>query len=478
MLPCRTNAGVGNRQPCGKIAGDDASKVGPGTVQFRALAPEAKRGYARGTVSARDLALPGGRSPAFGPPLRGLARRIHLLSIALVLGAALVIVSSRNYADARRAGESFSEKQGVVLFLGLGIEPKRAPNVLKERFGQIIASRGDVTHLAFWSNGRKLFEAGRDAFPELTPTPGQIQMHEGRARMSFDTRLFNAAEQSDRGPWPAPADALDNVVVMQFEPVGTLDFARRALLSLWLSCGAAMLLTSAAVVLWRQGERGDRMQAELVRQRHLATLGMLSAVLAHELKNPLTALKGNAQLLAENATTDRTRAQSERVVGAVVRLEAVIKELLEFSRSGAIHRVDSSPSAVLRAAIEATHPDRIDAVLASAPPEWRLDGGRIQQVLVNLLENAAQVTPAGQRIRASVTEESGYLVYSVCDAGPGVPQAEREKIFEPFYTTRLHGTGLGLAVAKHIVELHQGRIDVDAATSGGAVFRVRIPPQA
>jgi two-component system sensor histidine kinase HydH len=400
------------------------------------------------------------------------------LSIALALGAALVIVSSRNYADARRAGESFSEKQGVVLFFDLGIAPQHTPNVLRERFGQIIASRREVTHLAFWSNGTKLFETGRDAFPELTPTPGQIQMREGRARMSFDSRLFSAAERSDREPWPAPADALASVVVMQFEPVGTLDFAQRALLSLWLSCGAAVLLTTAAVVLWRQGERGERLQAELARQRHLATLGMLSAVLAHELKNPLTALKGNAQLLAESATTDRARAQSERVVGAAVRLEAVIEDLLEFARSGAIHRVDSSPSAVLRAAIEATHPDRIDAAWASAPPEWRFDAGRMQQVLVNLLQNAALVTPAGQRIRASVSEEGGDLVYSVCDAGPGVPQAERERIFEAFYTTRLHGTGLGLAIAKHIVELHRGRIDVDAATSGGAVFRVRIPPQA
>jgi signal transduction histidine kinase len=405
-----------------------------------------------------------------------LVRRINLLLISLVLGAALVVFAVLNYADALRASDSFAEKQGFGLYRTLGIEPGRPPAVLRERFERVLATRA-VTYLGFWRGQSLEFEFGDDVFAGLLPTPGEIQMRDGRARMSFSNRMFAPVEQPRRGAQASSAGAPpQNVVVMEFEPVGATDFAQRALVSLWLSCGAALLLTSAAVVVWRLGERGERMQIELGQQRHLARLGSLSAVLAHELRNPLTALKGNAQLLSENATTERARAQSVRVVDSVLRLEAVIDDLLEFSRSGAIHLIPSSPWHVLRAAIDATHPERIDCAALDAPSSWLLDASRIQQVLVNLLENASQVTPAEQRISATVTQEGGDLVYIVKDEGPGVMTAERARIFEPFYTTRLHGTGLGLAIAKRIVELHGGCIDVENASGGGALFRIRLPP--
>jgi two-component system sensor histidine kinase FlrB len=94
-----------------------------------------------------------------------------------------------------------------------------------------------------------------------------------------------------------------------------------------------------------------------------------------------------------------------------------------------------------------------------------------------LLENAAVATPEKQRIAVTITRDGEELVYSVRDGGPGVKMADRVKIFEPFYTTRLQGTGLGLAIAKRIVELHGGRIDVEDACPGGAIFSVRLPSE-
>ena len=123
-------------------------------------------------------------------------------------------------------------------------------------------------------------------------------------------------------------------------------------------------------------------------------------------------------------------------------------------------------------AADSVAPEDIQIDVAGAPDAWSLDANRMTQVLTNLLENAVQ---AGAPVRARVASEGGRLVFEVRDSGPGVPEDERERIFEPFYTKRVRGTGLGLAVAKRVVELHRGTISVANAPGGGAVFRVALP---
>ncbi|HEY3592896.1 MAG TPA: ATP-binding protein, partial [Polyangiaceae bacterium] len=250
---------------------------------------------------------------------------------------------------------------------------------------------------------------------------------------------------------------------------------RRALGGLVLSAGAAIVLMSAAVVLWHFGRRTERMRADLERQEHLARLGAMSAVLAHEIRNPLASLKGNAQLLAEDLGSPRTLIRVDRVVKAAIRLEELTNDLLHFARSGAVHTAPTSPAGVLESAALTMATERILLSLSGAPSSWKLDAGRMEQVLVNLLDNALKVTPDGQQVLAEVRRSGSDLVYAVHDHGPGVPESERGRIFEPFHTTSVRGTGLGLAVARRIVELHGGRIEVEDDPQGGAVFRVLIP---
>jgi signal transduction histidine kinase len=109
------------------------------------------------------------------------------------------------------------------------------------------------------------------------------------------------------------------------------------------------------------------------------------------------------------------------------------------------------------------------------PDTWSLDPARMEQVLINLIDNALKVTPPEERVSVEIGRVGAELFYAVRDRGPGVPAAERARIFEPFHTTNVRGTGLGLAVVRRIVELHGGRIEVSDAPSGGAVFRVFIP---
>ena len=154
-----------------------------------------------------------------------------------------------------------------------------------------------------------------------------------------------------------------------------------------------------------------------------------------------------------------------------MRLEKLTQDLLAFVRTGQLARAPAPPAAIVRDAASAVDP-AIEIDDRAAPPVWSLDAGRLREVLVNLLDNARE---AGPPVRIRVAAELHRLVFEITDHGAGVPPAERDKIFEPFFTGKTRGTGLGLAIAKRMVELHGGKITIDDAPGGGARFRIEIP---
>jgi two-component system, NtrC family, sensor histidine kinase HydH len=229
-----------------------------------------------------------------------------------------------------------------------------------------------------------------------------------------------------------------------------------------------------AIGLIRLQARRAELERQRAHERRLASLGEMSAVLAHEIRNPLASLKGNAQLLARGLPEDeRGRAKAQRVVDEAVRLEALVNHLLEFVRTGAIERAPTDPGALLRDAAAAVDPERIDVDADGAPATWPLDGARIRQVLTNLLANAVQA--GSGRVAAAVARRDGRLAFTVRDRGDGIPDEDLARIFEPFFTRRTQGTGLGLAVCKRIVEQHGGTLTAANAPGGGAVFTVLLP---
>jgi two-component system sensor histidine kinase HydH len=419
-----------------------------------------------------------------------LSHRIRLhstewgsLVVALVLGSALVGLAVLNYRDAVAATEPATLHQGFEMFRRLKIQWNDSGEALRQTLPGAIEP-GGMSYLGLWESDQLLASAGRSEFPGLNPTPFELQTGNHRARMCFPGRATDprsgAAPAALRRPEaalrrPEATVPMNRVVVWEFEPTAASALVRRALVGLVLSSSAAALLMSAAVVLWRANRRAECMRVELNRKAHLARLGAMSAVLAHEIRNPLSSLKGNAQLLAENTTDPRAATRVDRVVKAAIRLEVLTNDLLNFARSGAVHAAPTSPAQVLEAAAQTMGNKRIELSLAGAPASWLLDAGRMEQVLVNLLDNALKATPDDQTVSAEVARAGGELVYAVRDHGPGVPASERAHIFEPFHTTSCRGTGLGLAVARRIVELHGGRIEVDDAPEGGAIFLVRIP---
>ncbi len=252
------------------------------------------------------------------------------------------------------------------------------------------------------------------------------------------------------------------------------DEAGRAL-GVGFASAAGLLI--AAALLWRWVRHRDRLLGRLAHERRLAALGEMSAVLAHELRNPLASLKGNAELLVESLDgRERDRAKAVRVVTEAQRLERLTNDLLEFVRTGKIARRPASPGDVLRTAARGLGDggQAIEIVDTGAPARWSIDPERLEQVLTNLLENAVQAGPAG-RVTATIAVEGGRLTYRVRDHGPGLPAGAPDAIFEPFHTTRVRGIGLGLAVARRLVELHGGTLTAATHPGGGAEFTVAIP---
>ncbi|NVB39697.1 hypothetical protein G6O69_17775 [Pseudenhygromyxa sp. WMMC2535] len=269
-------------------------------------------------------------------------------------------------------------------------------------------------------------------------------------------------------------------MVVEFEPLRAQALRVQANRTLAVGIVGALLMVLASLVFWRLSLRVERNERRMIQQRQLATLGEMSAVLAHELRNPLASLKGHAQLLEErlegSEVDARTRKKASRVVSEARRIEVLSQDLLAFVRAGELAREDRDPRRVVEAALADLDIARVDLDCARAPSSWSLDPVRMQQVLTNLVDNALQANEDPQaRVELRVFAAKRRCVFEVRDHGPGVPPDAREAIFEPFHTTRVRGTGLGLAMARRIVELHGGTIRVDDHPEGGARFVVEIP---
>jgi two-component system sensor histidine kinase HydH len=235
---------------------------------------------------------------------------------------------------------------------------------------------------------------------------------------------------------------------------------------------AAASLLGVAIVLVLRESRRNAEERERERERRLANIGEMSAVLAHEIKNPLASLKGNAQLLAAMLPAgEKPKGKAERVVDEAIRLEKLTNDLLRFVRTGAINREPIDPAALVREAAGSV-PGDVTVEADDAPKTWSLDAARIREVVVNLVDNAVA---AGQPVVARVGIVEDRLVIEVADHGNGVPEEDRERIFEAFQTSKTQGTGLGLAVARRVIEQHGGTIVALSNPGGGALFRAEIP---
>lgn len=240
------------------------------------------------------------------------------------------------------------------------------------------------------------------------------------------------------------------------------------------------------VLIFQDISRLKDMEAQIKRAEQLAGIGRLAAGIAHEIRNPLASISGSVQLLAQETLDPDT---SKRLMNIVLRetdhLNMWITDFLEFARPRRVEMLTVRLGKTLEELIEVFRHDptasEIDTrfELGDTAATIEGDAARLRQVFWNLLKNASQAMPDGGKISVRVERalRGGvpYVLVTVTDTGSGIPPGELDRIFEPFYTTKERGTGLGLATSFRIVADHHGHIEVSSRVREGTSFRVFLP---
>jgi two-component system, NtrC family, sensor histidine kinase HydH len=235
----------------------------------------------------------------------------------------------------------------------------------------------------------------------------------------------------------------------------------------------------------RIGEALDKAREDVIvaatgRERSLECIG---SKVAHELKNPLSAVKGLVQLLARSADDDRTRERLRVIDGEVSRMETILRDYLSFSRPlddlrpepVEVGAVADEVLAVLEARAESAG---VTLIRSGGPAEATCDPRRLKEALLNLIANALEATPRRGSVEVAVSGGEEGAVIVVRDTGRGIKPEDLARVGTPFFTTREGGTGLGVVLARAVIRQHGGELRFDSEVGRGTTATVRLPARA
>ncbi len=234
------------------------------------------------------------------------------------------------------------------------------------------------------------------------------------------------------------------------------------------------------IIISRYMRREEMHRLEMHHRQEMVRLGEMGALLAHEIRNPLGGIKGFAQLVEESDDAKRSAGFAAKIVVQASRLEALVNDLLAFVRMEKSARapVDLAPLVEESAALvrHEAEEQRVAVTLSlAAGVVAPIMAERIEQLLLNLCKNGVQAMPDGGELRIELRRERNAAVIVVSDSGIGIRPEQMDHIFEPYWTSKAKGTGLGLALCKRIAEEHGGGIRVESVVNRGTAFKVELP---
>ena len=256
-----------------------------------------------------------------------------------------------------------------------------------------------------------------------------------------------------------------------------------------LEIGASLLADESGtrlgyVILFKDLTEVRALRHEIERSRRLASVGRLAAGVAHEIRNPLSSIKGFATYFKQRyQDVPEDQQTADIMIQEVVRLNRVVSQLLEFARPVSVSPKPTSFTDLVSDSVKLIQQQAQDKQItintrnSAKIDEINIDPDRFNQVLLNLYLNAIEAMEPGGKLRIEISdsEENGGLNIQVSDTGNGIPAEDLPKIFDPYFTTKSSGTGLGLAIAHNIVETMGGGIEVTSEVGKGTTFRITIP---
>ncbi len=471
-----------------------------------------------------DGAAPAGSpaTPAPGPwasPTRQFAL-LSLLTIGgstLIFGFALTYFVERGILDREWASTAALVRTAARFYLRTGDFARRDPAALAadeagdrfEEFARQVRMLPEIQRLVAYDAAGGLLWIDTERPAALHPPHRWL-----REALAGETSVRLEAATPDTAarvevyvPITFPGEGrLAGVVEAYVDPSRVLDAVRRARFTLWtlalLSGGvlyAALygivwrasraLRAQHAALVQRAGELARAnselraLQRQLVAAERLAAFGEITAAVAHGLGNPLAAIRSVAQVALLDAPGGPVRDRLRQVIAETDRLAERMRALLQFGRPVEQRRVPTALESAVRAALESVRPRagasgvRVDVSVPAELPKVRLDPARFEEALLCLVGNALDAMPAGGvlRVAAAPAPAAGAVEVRVEDSGPGMPPAVLARAFEPFFTTKRDGSGLGLAVARRLLEGAGGRLALESEPGRGTRAVITLP---
>jgi PAS domain S-box-containing protein len=223
-----------------------------------------------------------------------------------------------------------------------------------------------------------------------------------------------------------------------------------------------------------------RQEDQLHEQEALARLGQMAAVVAHEVKNPIAGIRGALQVISGRMTIDsRDRAVMGDIIARLDSLNGIVQDLLVFARPRSLRTEPVALKALVAQTTDLLKRDpsfaNVRVFVAGDDGHVTADAEQLQIVFQNILMNAAQAMNGGGQIDVSIAQKDHAWLVDIADNGPGMPPEVREKAFDAFFTTKNRGTGLGLPIARRVVEAHRGHIRIEPRPQGGTVISITLP---
>ncbi len=241
-------------------------------------------------------------------------------------------------------------------------------------------------------------------------------------------------------------------------------------------------LHAGTVLLIQDLSQIKKLESELERAERDAAVGRMAAGVAHEIRNPLSSIKGLALLLKGRLQEDRSGKEAlDLLVAEVERLNRSIGELLDYARPAQLQLEMVEIDEVVRKAVTLLGSDAltggiaIDENYGCAGIQLNLDGDKLIQVILNLGLNAMQAMPDGGRVRVTTGRKENLVTITIADDGAGIEPAVLARVFDPYFTTKQNGTGLGLAMSKKIIDDHRGRLSLSSTPGEGTAVIIELP---
>ncbi len=248
---------------------------------------------------------------------------------------------------------------------------------------------------------------------------------------------------------------------------------------------ARLILTRDVTAERRALAERERLQEELRRSQTMSAMGALVAGVAHEVRNPLFSISANVDALESELGGPGGHTESMRLLRSqVARLSRLMQDLLDYGKPPVLNRTATRPADLVRRAVRSCgplareHEVTLEQEVTPGLPELELDAGRMDQVFENLVANAIQHSPRGGRVRVAAgfaPDPAASVAFKVENEGADLVSTDIPRLFEPFFSQRKGGTGLGLPIAQRITETHGGRVIGASRPGGGAVFTVTLP---